>query len=485
MKKIILSTVLGLLSVTTFSQSNCVEKMVKVSETLTSKSPFKDYNQIFKDLKPCADSGNPEAQNYLGLLYIEGLGVEKDEKQGFYYIKKAAMTGYPVAQSNLGRLYKYGTGCSLSMAKAIDWFEKAAALNNQRAIYTLGYMYYKGLGVNQDYNQAVHWFKKSTDPMALHWLGVCYYFGYGVSQNNQEAVSYLVASGTPNSRAFMKHVKAEKKQKQETIVAKVLNEKINNATPIEKEVLVHAPDIIEHNSTLTNEDVAGLWVGKLIEYDESGTEVQRIFPIDINFTTDSFGDLKTAITFNKQTINKHVLFEDNNLFVDEFNFTLEKQYTHHPKDLTLDYTVLGMDFNKQHYHGVEYLLADVDAFINNWKEIAPPMSLVLRPKTDEIITEEEEAKLLALAQQKEEFIKLYPVPFESQLYIAFNLEQAETIQVKLTGINNTQTIVVEQGKKLQAGEQTYMINANSLPSGLYVIKVITDSTVHTRIVVKQ
>ncbi|MGY5352464.1 T9SS type A sorting domain-containing protein [Wenyingzhuangia sp. IMCC45533] len=92
---------------------------------------------------------------------------------------------------------------------------------------------------------------------------------------------------------------------------------------------------------------------------------------------------------------------------------------------------------------------------------------------------------MALAEQKHEFIKLYPVPFENQLYINFELEQAETIQVKLTGINNGQTKIVEHGKQLQAGNQTYTVNASDLPNGMYVVKVITDSKVHTRIVVKQ
>ena len=471
--------------VTAKAQQTCEQKVEKAAKVLTSKSPFKNFTTLFKQLKPCADGGNVKAQHYIGLLYIEGLGTPKNESLGFQYIQKAAIAGFAMAQGNLGTLYKYGTGCKVSPVSAVEWFKKGATNGNSKAAYSLGYMYYKGLGIDQDYNQAVKWFKLSEDPMAKHWLGVCSYFGYGTSQNTAQAVAYLTGNNTPNSKAFMKHIKADKKEILENEVVQAVTASAQAAQKIETKVLEHAAELIDHNQLLENKDLVGEWTGKLIEYDESGKRLQRVLPIDINFTADEFGDIKTNIQFNEQTFENYVLFEDNNLFIDHFNFSLKKQYTHNPKQLSLDYQVLGMDVSKKTVHNITYLLADVDVYIPIWEETAPPMSLVLRPKNNTIISKEEEQILLALATQKEEFIKLYPVPFRDQVHIAFNLEKQETVQVKITGINNAQTIVVEPGKIMEKGQQTYHANTNDLPNGLYVIKVITSVQVYTRIVIKE
>ena len=487
LKKTLIYACSALLAVTTYAQqtSTCTQQVAKATKILKSNSPFKNFTQLFQSLQPCADVGNTTAQNYIGLLYVEGLGVEKDEVKGFEYIEKAAYAGSPIAQGNLGRLYKKGTGCQISTTKAVEWFAKGAANGNSKAAYMLGYMYYKGLGISQNYTKAIRMFKLSEDPMAKHWLGVCYYFGYGVPQNTTKAITFLTTNGTPNSRAFMSHVQAEKKQQEEALVAQDLAVAAQATQKIEATVIEHALELVDETKPLENKDLEGEWVGKFIEYDESGKHVQRTFPIAMSFMIDEFGDLKTKIEFNEELIEEHVLFEDNNLFVDNFNFSFQKQYTHNLKEPNLEYQILGMDLTTKRHHKIDYLLADVDAYLEVWKETAQPISLVLRPKTATEISEEEEEMLLALASQKEEFIRLYPVPFENQLHIQFELEETETVQVTVTGVNNGQSIVVEQGATLQAGSQTYHANAGYLPNGLYVIKVITNTQVFTRLVVKQ
>lgn len=485
MKKIIISLMLGLIGSVLHAQvtSSCDKTVAEVTHVLKRNSPFKNFTQLFKSLKPCADNGNVQAQNYIGLLYIEGLGVPKDESLGFQYIKKAAISGFGIAQGNLGRLYKNGIGCNINPTKAAAWFAKGTANGNSKAAYSLGYMYYKGLGVSQNYQKAIECFKKSEDPMAKHWLGVAYYFGYGVPQNTDTAVGYLTANGTLNSKNFLAHIQAEKKKQEEAKVAQEIQKTVGEKK-IEAKVLEHAPEIIADNQTLKNKDLVGAWIGKWIEYDESGTIIQRILPIALNFTLDEIGDIKTELNFNGQTIKDYVLFEDNNLFIDNFIFSLKKQYTHNANEPDLTYQVLGMDFSKQIYNSTQYLLADMDAYIPIWEETASPMSLVLRPKGDKVVDKEEEEVLLALAEQKDEFIKLYPVPFTNQLHIGFYLEEATSVQIKLTGVQNGQTEIIEQGKNLQQGNQTYHANVSHLQTGLYIVKVITKGKAYTRIVVK-
>jgi hypothetical protein len=196
------------------------------------------------------------------------------------------------------------------------------------------------------------------------------------------------------------------------------------------------------------------------------------------------GDLQTKIVFEGKTFEDLVLFDNNNLFMQGFNFNLEQLYSHSFKTFPLDYTVLGMDLTQKTYNNTPYLLADVDSFIGVWKEPGTPISLVLRPKNETTVTAEEDAVLLALAAQKAEFIKVYPVPLKEQLYIGFELNDPAQVQVTLTSVATAHTVQVAT-TTLRAGMQSYTVNTADLPNGYYVIRVQENEKLHTRIVIKQ
>jgi len=141
------------------------------------------------------------------------------------------------------------------------------------------------------------------------------------------------------------------------------------------------------------------------------------------------GDLQTKIVFEGKTFEDLVLFDNTIFFYKDFNFNLDQLHNHSFKTFPLDYTVLGMEIIQKTYNSTSYLLADIVSFIGVWKESGTPISLVLRPKNDTTITAEEDAVLLALASQKAEFIKVYPVPFKEQLYIGFELNDPAQVQV--------------------------------------------------------
>jgi uncharacterized protein len=143
-----------------------------------------------------------------------------------------------------------------------------------------------------------------------------------------------------------------------------------------------------------------------------------------------------------------------------------------------------MDLIQKTYNKVPYLLADVDAFIDTWSEPAPPISLVLRPKNDIAISTQDDRVLLALAAQKADFIKVYPVPFKEQLYIGFDLANPAQVAVTLTSTTTAQTIAVGT-TNLPAGMQSYTVNTSDLPKGYYAIRVQENDKLHSRIVIKQ
>lgn len=476
-----------LISFGAMSQTDCKNKILLAKRIMDSKALFKPYDKIFQDLLPCADTGEVLAQNYIGLMYLNGLGVEKDVVKAFSYIEQAAKNNYTLAQFNLGNMYREGQGCSINMTKAVEWFQKAADNKNSRAAYSLGYMYLKGYGVKQDYVQAVSWFEKSDFGMAKHWLGVCYYLGYGVSQNTEKALKYLYGNTTLNSVAFLKNLKLDKREQVLNQAEQAIEEVSEGDKKIAPELITSNQDMANSNVVsdqhLSTENILGEWTGRFIEYDWSGTQPLRILPIEVVFSKNELGDLQTKINFEGKTFEDIALFENNNLFVEGFQLKLAQLYPHHFNSSILNYNVLGMDMSLKKIDDMPFLLADVDANITTWNEPAPPISLVLRPK-NQITTPEDEALLLAMASQKQEYIKLYPVPFNEQLYVAFELTEPAKVQVGITSINTGQTILIAN-EQLKSGNQNYTVDATNLPIGYYVVRVQENQIVHTRIVIKQ
>lgn len=100
-----------------------------------------DYQTAYKLLYPLAEQGNAAAQDCIGEMYCEGLGVEKDEVQAVSWYQKSADQGYAKAQNALGAMYINGLGVEQDRQKGLDYITKAAqqgldvARQNAYAIY--------------------------------------------------------------------------------------------------------------------------------------------------------------------------------------------------------------------------------------------------------------------------------------------------------------------------------------------------------------
>jgi len=470
------------------AQTNCEIKLESAKEIIENHTLFKDYNKLFGEILPCADAGDHLAENYIGLMYVQGLGVTKDESTGFLYIKKSAEGNNPAGQNNLGDLYRQGQGCNIDMYKAVEWYQKAADNKNSRAAYSLGYMYLKGFGVSQDYAKAIYNFKKSNYDMAKHWLGVCYYLGYGVPQNTTKALEYLYGNKTLNSKAFLNDLKIEKREQILSKVDQAIYDANETEKKIDQEVTINSRELVRANAVenriIKTNQIVGEWTGRFIEYDWSGKIPLRVLPIDVIFSTSDKGILQAKIDFQGKTFEDVVLFENNNIFIEGFNFKLDQLYNHSFKKFQLEYNVLGMDMSLKTYDNVQYLLADVDSFISNWKEPGTPISLVLRPKAEKNISKTDESVLLALASQESEYVKVFPIPFNEQLYVGFESLKPAKVKVSIISIATAQIVQIASGN-LDSGMQSITLNTANLPTGYYIIQAEGDEKLHTRIVVKQ
>ncbi len=76
---------------------------------------------------PAARSGNAEAEEWIGVIYALGLGVEQDYTRAFEWYLRAAMKGHPGAQSGVGWYYELGLGLPApDLVRAYMWYALSA-----------------------------------------------------------------------------------------------------------------------------------------------------------------------------------------------------------------------------------------------------------------------------------------------------------------------------------------------------------------------
>lgn len=128
-----------------------------------------------------ADSGDQEAQVKLGIIYVKGEGVPKDDTKAFEYFQKAAIQGSSMGQLYLADRYKSGIGVAKDIAKAVDWYQKSAAQNNSAAQFQLALMHLSDDEAGRDVAKAEALLQQAADngsDIAISFLGSSYQ-GFG------------------------------------------------------------------------------------------------------------------------------------------------------------------------------------------------------------------------------------------------------------------------------------------------------------------
>lgn len=85
----------------------------------------KEYSKaIFDEVRICAENGDAECMNVMGLFYTKGIWVEKCNKKAFAWFKLAAEYGFPRAVRNLALMYARGYGVEKNKSLAIEIMNK-------------------------------------------------------------------------------------------------------------------------------------------------------------------------------------------------------------------------------------------------------------------------------------------------------------------------------------------------------------------------
>ena len=94
-----------------------------------------NYETALKVWMAQAESGDAEAQNYVGEIYDKGLGTAPDPARAAVWYEKAAAQGLKRAKINLGYLFEQGSGVPKDMTRALNLYREASGLSGDDLIY--------------------------------------------------------------------------------------------------------------------------------------------------------------------------------------------------------------------------------------------------------------------------------------------------------------------------------------------------------------
>lgn len=493
-----------------FAQNDCAEA-VKLTQTyLSGTAKTKpDYAKVYAGMQHCVEQGDAESLFLSANMILNGLGVEKDEKEAFRYMMHAASREHVEAQYLVGVFYQSGIGCKIDYVQSLLWLIRASDHNHPKAGYLIGCIALKGLGAPQNYEAAHAWFERSPDPMAKYWLGNCYYFGLGVAKDTQKAIQYYTQSNTPGSRQLLKHIANHDMEKadaatdkqlketetpQNTAIAQEVIKKLTIETPGPQIYRLNLKDKIVngtwedkqvHGKVLKTKYLNGKWKGKLTELEWSGTQIMQVLPLQCEFAEQK-GRVNAKWEINKTKSQSTAIWEDNTLYFDQLKMVFDRPFSDDPSIKTIDWQVLSTKVEFKTINKKTYLIGNLETYNPILKEPGPPMRIILRQMEEGEDEELTDSELLALSQQKGQFIALYPNPFVNDALIAYTLDAPAMVSVNVYDLTGNPTpITLQPGIMQTAGEHHYTLDGAKLKAGMYIVKVAAGSQIYSRILIKQ
>jgi TPR repeat protein len=190
-----------------------------------------DWQVLFSE----AESGNAEAQYWLGRIYDAGRLLPNDSEKSLYWYKKSAEQNYAPAEYKLCLLHanreelesercmwraaengvpevQFWIGVAYDQQlwfgiadkqEALKWFRKAAEGGNPDAELDMGEHYEDGDGVEQNYAIAAEWYRKAAEHVpnlggaggGRNNLGNLYMEGLGVPKDYVQAYKWFSLAG--------------------------------------------------------------------------------------------------------------------------------------------------------------------------------------------------------------------------------------------------------------------------------------------------
>ena len=463
---------------TTLSPDSCSERR------LAAENQFDQPELALSLIRDCIEEGDSYSLLLGGKLLLEGEATPAEKRKAYAWTRKAAEAGNVLACTQLGVFYKDGIGTTQDYQKAMEWFVKAYERGDSKGSYSVGYLYMKGLGVTQSYSKAIEWYEKSSYPMAKHFLGMCHFFGYGVPENKAKGLELLKSNPIVNSQTLYRDLITKDKPKGSTgpeLIDPLTSTKTTspgtstsyqNVTGI-YQVEEQAEDTAYHGELIER------WEGSLRLYDCSGRKIVQTIPTVQSIFAQTNGSMKLqwklqgrVVTMPAEKSELGFTFGNNSIL------PIERKYRESPYEKALDFSLSAMELYLKKMD--KEVVGVLKAQIEQWKEPAPLMEFVYQRQT---YRGEAAAQTIAKLREQE-FIRLYPNPFEDDLSISYELEAEDTVRIDLYNLSGTYHKQVQAEAKTSKGEQSLRIREANLRPGMYIVRITTSKRSYTRQLIK-
>lgn len=175
------------------SQSNLLSKYYLGNLYYQGCGIEKNIHEAVTYYRLAADQGLAQAQFRIGYCYGKGQGVEKDPKEAVKWYRLAAKQGFASAQNNLSCCYNHGDGVEKNFQKSIKWLTLAANQGDGVAQVNLGQCYYSGQGVKKNLKETFKWYLLAANQGLSHAqtnVGYSYQYGEGVGKDLKEGIKW-------------------------------------------------------------------------------------------------------------------------------------------------------------------------------------------------------------------------------------------------------------------------------------------------------
>jgi uncharacterized protein len=138
-----------------------------------------------------AQSGDSEAEYFLGLMFARGQGVKQSYTAASGWFSRSAEKGNLDSMYFLGKMYRDGFGVAQDPSKAEELLLLPATSGDPRAQYALGTLFFSQ---NARAADAYRWMLASAEQgyvEAQFVLGQFHLKGYGIPQDTEEGLRWL------------------------------------------------------------------------------------------------------------------------------------------------------------------------------------------------------------------------------------------------------------------------------------------------------
>ena len=116
-----------------------------------------DFETAYREWLPLAEGGDAQSQYQIGMMHLNGEGIEADDATALKWFTMSADQAYMPSLVRLAVLYYTGRGADHDHDEAARLYALAADQGNAEAQFALGALHMHGHGVEKDLVKAHMW----------------------------------------------------------------------------------------------------------------------------------------------------------------------------------------------------------------------------------------------------------------------------------------------------------------------------------------